>query len=388
MDNNNQDIKLCPICGFKNKSIYKYCNECGAPLNQSYYNAAGNDGAANVDSKQTTNYNTNQNPQYNSDQTYYNGQFVQGGYTPYAPYKNSINAPYFGIPDFNGVSAKDVYEFTGGKTELFDKLKIQHFTGKNGPYCWPLFVLGLIFSFFGMGCWFLYHKMYKPAIGFFSAAIVDMVLRCCTIFLVFNSMTTEQIKMMIESPDKAVDITENLINNPNMQLVRLLNIATSVLGVVAFVFVIVFPFFAYKWYKNYALHKICEEYTKSPMPNIIAKGGSNGTLVAISSVSYAAIFIVAVVLVAVPFIKQVSKAIPTNANDNKPGYYNEIPDDENYDNQLPYGEEFPFDEDFPFGEDFQFGEEFPFGEDDLYGYDFGQGEELPFTEEIPKGEYW
>ena len=101
MENNNQDIKLCPICGAKNKSAYKYCNECGAALNQSEYS-------------KTANHSYSNNPTHTSQTNYYGSQSQQDGYTPnYIPYDMNTHAFYDGVPDFYGVSAKDLYEFTG-----------------------------------------------------------------------------------------------------------------------------------------------------------------------------------------------------------------------------------------------------------------------------------
>ena len=374
MENNNQNIKLCPTCGAKNKSIYKYCNECGAALNQSYYTAPKAE-KADADLGQNPGFNNNQNFGNNPNQTYYNGQFNQGGYTPYAPYGNYMNAPYYGTPDFNGVSAKDVYDFTGQKEPLFNKIKIQHFLNKNGPFCWPLFFLGLIFGTFGMGCWFFYHKMYKPALGFFASSIVEVVLSCYVLFYTVNSLTDEQIKAIIRSAE-SMDFIMPTINNFGIDLAQ--NIL-SIISLGALVCSIVLPFFAYKWYKNFALQKISEEYGKSPMPNILGTGVTKGGTVAILAVSYAAICVVVLVLAISPFISRVFKI---SRDENVLG-------NSNYYNQLPYGEDYYSDDDI-FGGQNPFGELDPFEEFDPFGDGgYGYGEEpIPFAEETPKGEYW
>ena len=98
-------------------------------------------------------------------------------------------------------------------------------------------------------------------------------------------------------------------------------------------------------------------------------------MVAITAVSYIAIVIIAIVISTIPFIKQVSKTIPTDVNNSPPPYYNKMPDNGNYSNELPYGGEYPYGEEYPY--------ENPYG--DGYG---GYGNGVPFTEEQPKGEYW
>jgi hypothetical protein len=342
MENNNQEIKLCPVCGAKNNAAYKYCNECGAALSETNY--SGSNGSErppvynNVQGGQNYGYNPSQN-YANNNGTQYNGQFGEGGYTPYSPFDATANAPYSGEPDFSGVSAKDLYEFTGEKADLFYKLKIQHFSGRTGPFCWPLLILGLLLNFFGIGCWYLYHKMYKPAIGFFSVAFVDLFLKCISIFAIFQSISIEQIKAIIESPDNTANILTNYMNNPNMLLISLLDTATSALELAALVLAIVLPFFAYKQYKNFAIAKIYNEYSKSPLPNIAKAGGTKGGLVALVSVAYVVIFMFSFVASIVPFVGKVITVMQEDYQSQSPDIYNEMPFED-----MP----FDFEDKFPF----------------------------------------
>ena len=335
MENNNQDIKLCPSCGAKNKSAYKYCNECGALLNQTYYSAPD---ASNIP-PMYNNVPNGQNADYNSgeaDSANYNGQFSQSGYTPYSPFDAHTGTPYFGTPDFSGVSAKDVYEFTGEKPELFYKLKMQHFSGKNGPYCWPLFILGFLLDFFGIGCWYLYHKMYKPAIGFLALSFANVLLKCFAIFWVFDGITSEQVKAILNSPNNAYGILGDFLTGSNVMFINLINSATNIINFAAFVVTIVLPFYAYKQYKNHVIVKIYEQYSKSPLPNLAVAGGSSGGKVALVCLAYVIISLTALVISVFPFINATIKAITENVSSGKPGQHSEMPFD--------FPKEFPFED--------------------------------------------
>ena len=68
MENNNQDIKLCPSCGARNKAVYNYCNECGAALNQTDY-------ANSANTAQSGYANAGHQNQYSANGSYYGGGF-------------------------------------------------------------------------------------------------------------------------------------------------------------------------------------------------------------------------------------------------------------------------------------------------------------------------
>lgn len=339
-NNNNHNIKLCPNCGAKNKAAYKYCNDCGTPLDQTNYKEPGASSAppfyGNISPNQPPyGGNGNQYPPYVSN-PYYTGQFGQGGYTPYPPNTANMNAPYVGTPDFDGVSAKDVYDFTGEKAVLFNKLRIQHFSGKSGPYCWSLFVLGLVLGFFGMGCWYLYHKMYKPAIGFLAAGAVEIGVKLYTIYIMFDLFTKSVNERFV---DKILNSGGFDLNGMEDELLGSGGLAVSVLDyfadsirTVTLLLAIILPFFAYKHYKNYALRKIRFEYTKSPMPDIKAAGGSKGGLVATASVIYAVIYLVVLCISVFPFVDKLVKTTEQYIENNPGSYY--IDDYE----QLPFND--------------------------------------------------
>ena len=334
MENNNQDIKLCPSCGAKNKSVYKYCNECGAALNPSSYSNSQEATAGNIHM---------QGSAYGMNGCYYGNQYSQNSYTPnYIPYGMNTTAFYEGTPDFNGVSAKDVYEFTGENPKLFNKLRTQHFSGKTGPYCWPLFFLGLIFRFFGMGCWYLYHKMYKPAIAFFVGASVELAIGIYSLVIslnyILNNFNTEMYNSIMNGvygEEGLGFLSEFIFAAP--PTVFILEEISNMLSMAGFAFAIIMPFFAYKQYKNFALKKIREEYNKVAQPQLTAKGATCGGLVGFVSVAYGFISIAIVFFIMSWFLNGMYQKAQEAAKDNSNnGYFQET----------PFGEDFGLDDDF------------------------------------------
>ena len=321
MENNNQDIKLCPSCGAKNKAAYRFCNECGAELNQTNY---ANSAPAGENGNQYQNPQgfkngyqgaaPNQNGYYGGQPNYnYSGQYggqpnysgyyggqpngYANGYTGnYAPYGFYANQPYMNTPDFNGVSAKDLYEFSGEKPQFFEKLKQQHFTGKNGPYCWPLFILGMLLGFFGMGCWYLYHKMYKPAAAFFAATLAQISLSAYFVVEILKEFSTIMSSgyldgMLEEYAEYGTEIPTEIFSSFGTNTI-IMDSISNLISIVTLVLTIALPFYAYKHYKNFALNKIRLEYTRSIQPNLRASGGANVGAVVAASILYGFLFLV------------------------------------------------------------------------------------------------
>ena len=322
MENNNQDIKLCPSCGAKNKSAYKYCNECGAALSVSSY--LNSNGSANQSIHM-------QGSAYNMNGSYYGNRYSQNSYTPnYIPYGMRAAEIHEGTPDFNGVAAKDVYEFTGENSKLFNKLRTQHFSGKSGPYCWPLFVLGFIFGFFGMGCWYLYHKMYKPAIAFFIGALADFAIGACSFVIslnyTLNNFTSEMYNTFIEGVYGAESLETIFDLIPTHPMALILDEISGMISLCEFVLAIVLPFFAYRQYKNFALKRIRYEYSKAAQPELTRKGGTRGGLVGVVAAVYGCMCFAAIILVASWFLNGMYQNAQDAAKDNNNnGYYQETP---------------------------------------------------------------
>jgi len=155
-------------------------------------------------------------------------------------------------------------------------------------------VFGIIFCFFGIGCCYLYHKLYKPAVIFFAASIAKFTLMLFTVYSMFDAiikaMDDEFLTKLFNNPELYYNdyygLTEELLAKIQLvpQFTFFSEALSGIMGLTSLVLTIVLPFFAYKQYKNYALNKIRAEYSKSPMPAIAPIGGLKSGLVTIVSV--------------------------------------------------------------------------------------------------------
>lgn len=371
MENNNEQIKLCPACGAQNKAVYQYCNECGEPLNRQA-EAPQNSCASGVNYTSQPNYNAqpnNEQPSHTAQPNYGNHQqnpyygTNTGGYSnqqtytppPYqsqnSTYPNSIMSEVEATPDFDGVSATEVYDFTGRKIELFRKLRDQHLRNGSGPYCWPLFILGITLGFFGMGCWYLYHKLYKPAIGLFAVAVVNLGVSIAVCWSMFGEMLKimpDCIGDIVGNNTDAVANTLSPVFLEKILPVTMIGSAFSlIIGIASLTLTIVLPFSAYKLYKNYALKKINESKMVSAPTPLTTVGGSRGGLVAVVSVLWGIVNIASIVALMIWFSTQTLTLINDYLEENgyPDSYYYEDYYEDNYNdyNELPFGDDFdPF----------------------------------------------
>lgn len=361
MENNNQDLKLCPVCGAKNKSIYQYCNECGAALvSQSYtgsgaasapvYNSQANSqpvapsyipeqyvNAPQTEAPQNTEQN---NPPYSQyQQPQYN---AQSQYTPPQNNYQQNNNPFF---NFNGVSEQEMFDYTGRKTGFYNKIKEQHLNGSN-PFCWPLLVLGLIFGFFGMGCWYLYHKLYKPALLFLGAAVVQLVVGVLIIYTVFVPVMNSLGPILENANDSYAleTFAEEIIESIAFS-VGLLGLVSNAFNIAGFVLAIVMPFSAYRTYKNTAISKITALKMQNPMASSADIGGTKGGTVALIAVAWGLIGVILFVSLFASIFSSIFKyALQYEYQDDmKPPIINDEYEDFFEDE---YGKEFDFDFDY------------------------------------------
>lgn len=287
-NNQNNQVKLCPACGAKNKSVYKFCNECGEPLNNVSYQSAQNGGFTQASggyvppAGQAPYGGYNQPAQQGYYQNPYGGQYNNQPYA--APGLVPPEVEVDASPAFDDVSARDMYEFTGKKISLFRIMQKLHFVPSGSKYCWPLFLFGLFFGLWGMGFWYLYHKLYKPAVGFLSAAVATTTVSLLFVYLEFEAMI-DIYPVMLEKT-MGGDITASLeMSSMLMESMGvwgiIYQIYSSLLSVGVLALAIILPFFAYKTYKKNALKKIRAAYSLPTEPNISKLGGTKGGLVAI-----------------------------------------------------------------------------------------------------------
>lgn len=324
----SEQIKLCPNCGAKCKSVYKYCNECGAMLSidapaastASTGFAQQNNGNSftpappiptMAESAEKTAEASVQQPDISAEEK-----------TAPQPTPENISHQK-SEPDmntfFDGVSAEDMFIYTGRKPKLYGHLQRQQMYPANKLFCVPLFLLGLFFGFFGMACWYLYHKLYKPAAIFFGLTAFFFVVNFIGSYGYYSS--DQQALYLLES---------FLDNMPTGYL------AVSYLGSIAQLsLAIIMPFFAYNTYRKTAIERIRKAYMSPFAPNIAMVGGTNKGMLALAIVVAVLIYIMSFVILITPFIETVMELMIEN-----PSYFEY--DYNNYPNNYDFYDSFDY----------------------------------------------
>jgi len=224
MNENNQDFRICSVCGAKNEDDYSYCKNCGTVLPLSQATAEQNKSVTpppfvspgeNIyaDPAQFANQ-QNVNPPYG--QPPFNAG-PQGNPPPYGqpPYGAGPqgNPPPYGQPPFNagpqgnpppygqapygagqyppppnvmpvpnsidGVATADIAAFVGSKQEYFIPKFAQN-AGKSSfaSWNWPVFLFGFLLNI--PFVWFFYRKMYKVGAIILAIWVAITAISLCT----------------------------------------------------------------------------------------------------------------------------------------------------------------------------------------------------------------
>ena len=144
---------VCPECGTQNEPDYEFCKNCGAPLIRNEAEPQPSYFTPPADA-----------PQNNAQHQYQNGSQYQGGYAP---------PPYASYTSQEGIPAEDFAIFIGKKADrILPKFMQMELSGSKVSWCWPIAILAWFLGPIGAGFWFLYRKMFKPAILLFTIGIV------------------------------------------------------------------------------------------------------------------------------------------------------------------------------------------------------------------------
>lgn len=277
MEHNQQPIqtKLCPVCGAKNRSVYRYCNECGAAF-------------------------TNQ---ASTMQVPFNGGYTSPA-TPHAPPPAYAAPPTPTAPietaTFDGVTAADLFTYTGKNPALYQKMLARRLSPAGRAFCVPLLILGLLLGFFGMACWYIYHKMYKPATLFLVLTAAYLAANLLSSVDIMNNLAGWYGDLLgqLQNGDMLSGMTEDqlaqylydslfqILNASSGPIATVAALLTNVGSIAQIALAIVLPFRAYDRYLNTAIGRIQKAYRKSDTPNIAKLGGTNKGLLAVSIVAY------------------------------------------------------------------------------------------------------
>lgn len=293
MENLKENIKFCPACGAENKENYVFCNICGANLKEAVDQSSQPLTAEEV-SKSNYTY-----PSKTADEQptiSFTPVSAAAGTKTYIPKKCYINAEgaVGDSPDFDDVTAAEMFEYTGYQHKLFAIMQKLHFIPGSNKFSWTLLLCGLLFGFFGMSMWYLYHKVYKHAYIFLGVSIVVLGAELLGTYLLFGSIL-ENLPKIINDVARSVpflvqndfstlgDLITDIFEITSTGFVFL--IISSVLSFVAFIFAIVMPFSAYKTYKKCAIDRIRREKS-APGAKILSIGGFNKVATIIISIVF------------------------------------------------------------------------------------------------------
>lgn len=139
----------CIRCDYENQDDYKFCMNCGAVLPQ-------------------------------KDKTPHNENFVC---------KDDSSKVTDDVIDFDGVSTTEMSSYIKNNTnKILPKFYTMEKFSQKVSFCFPVFILGLIFGFFGISMWCFYRKMKK--LGLISLGLgIFLVLGD----LILNFNTTSQL---------------------------------------------------------------------------------------------------------------------------------------------------------------------------------------------------
>lgn len=244
MDNNN--LKICNLCGVANEPDYNFCKSCGSPLNQ----------------------NT-------------------------APIGN---APVFNN-QINGVATAEVHDYVGKNSDGFIPKFFRFAAGVKASWNWPAFVLGI----FGINfVWFFYRKMYKIGVWLLVASLLITTITSFTLSTLFEKMepiTIEYIDDLIAVEESNLSISEKeyamieleaqLTNDVEAMLAQLetiskykvLSILSELATWASLVLFIIIPIFAdHLYYKKVFrdINKLNLQGNGNPYA-VAAAGGTNTT---------------------------------------------------------------------------------------------------------------
>lgn len=220
-------MKVCVRCQTENNSDYKYCKFCGAEL-------------PCVDRK----------PLWESaeDQS-----------------EEKVGSD---VPVSENISVFEMNVFVGKNNDRIvpEFIDMQQ-KNKKASWCWPVFLLGLFFGFFGMAAWFFYRKMNKLGFILLGAALLlqtaDMIVNFRAMTELYRDIFSAMYSYagtFATDPSAASEWLNSYINELalvyNANAVTIFSVIQQDVG--GIVLPIIMALFGLHFYKEYSLQKIGE----------------------------------------------------------------------------------------------------------------------------------
>lgn len=202
---------------------------------------------------------------------------------------------------YDGVSGEELATYIGTNSEkIMSKFFSMQLVGKKTSWCWPVFLFGILFGFFGMAFWFISRKMFKIAAVLAALGVAFIVADAAVNLDVERTLVKEYTSIMSSAyeagynADEGVDPKEEF-NKLQQQLEAAVTrynsaynpIISGISNYIGSMFLpIFFGIYAMYMYKTKAIKDIKRIKGKYPedeylMARISAAGGRKGYLVLI-----------------------------------------------------------------------------------------------------------
>lgn len=261
---------ICPECKTENEGHFRYCKNCGTQLSV--------EEEAPVEEIKTP-------------------PVSEPIYEARADLKSEIPQ------EINEISKKEFDAFLGKNSHnIYNKFLKMEFSGSKVSWCWPVFFLTFFCGFLGSALWFLYRKMFKPAVALILAGVLLLGVQTAlnydankaaasSIMSIFGQVLGESTSD-VANPELfpefggSDEIIEPATTNP------ILSTVSEVLGTAEnFVGAIVLALFAMGIYKKHTIGKIREQWLKHGesqyyLYTLSLCGGTSGGLLALGIVIY------------------------------------------------------------------------------------------------------
>lgn len=243
------DKKICLHCKTENDASFSYCRRCGSVLPV-------------VEQKAP-----------------FNAEVVSENPSPQATAR----------PNIDGVDEEVLKVYIGkNHTSILNRFYNMSLFNQKTSFCLPVLLLGLLFGFFGISCWFFYRKMNRIGFIFLALSLVYPLIDFIVNFGVTSSFIGEFTNLLSSSyvaDEKllSLELERIFTDYANNQRSFMPEIYSLIKGFAA---PIVMSIFSLYLYKNKAIKDINRLYSTFPqdgnfMFRVFLAGGTSGSRILI-----------------------------------------------------------------------------------------------------------
>lgn len=269
------ESKICTECGTENSPDYKYCKNCGAILNKPEQKPEGPEFIGGSDNREYNSQNTESRDYGERHESY-----SQTGVS-YQP-SNWKMYPDFSI---DGVPCDDITAYIGKEApKIMPKFIKMELTRTKTSWCWPAAVLSFLFGPLGAAIWFLYRKMYKPALILIAIGLVLTASVKALTYDIDEQGLASALSGSIEN-GSLDDLLKTVSELPTADLIRI-SISSLLQQTANIIAMVITGIFGYYIYKKQAIAKIITYRSSQVDPRyyrigLASVGGTSGGMLAV-----------------------------------------------------------------------------------------------------------